>query len=79
MEFDTVDVESGVWNSQRLALAGVEVALVGDVVDGEHGGHIGTIPPHIGWGQATRPVVGMDDVRLPVQTAPARRDIRRGQ
>ena len=79
VEFDPIDVEGGVGNRQCLALAGVEIALIGDVVDGQHGRHVGAVPAHIGRCQASRPIVDMDDVRYPAQSGAARGDIGRRQ
>ena len=79
VELHPIDVESGVRDAKRMALAGVEIALVGDVVDGQHGGDVGAVPAHVGWRQPARPVVGVDDVRGPAQTAPPGGDVGRGE
>ena len=79
VKLHAVDVERGVRNRQRMALRGIEIALVGDVVDGQHCRDGNAVPLHIGRSQAAGPVVDVDDVRRPAQTGARRGNIRRCQ
>jgi hypothetical protein len=79
VKFHTVDIERGVGDAQRLTLTGVEVPLVGDVMNGQHGRNVGSVPSHIRGGQPARPVVRMHDIRQPIQTAASRGDVRSRQ
>jgi hypothetical protein len=79
VELHAVDVEGDVRDAEQMPVSGGEIALVGDVVDGQHRGNWNPVPAHVSRGQAARPVVGMDDVGGPIQARPATGDIRRGQ
>ncbi|MCY1412769.1 hypothetical protein D9M71_281850 [compost metagenome] len=68
--------------AQRLGRQGqlgaalqVADALVGQVVDGEHGGCAQAAPGHVGRGQGRRPVVGVDQFRAPADAGGAGGDL----
>ncbi len=70
----------GVGRDPQLRAAGqADHALVGEVMDGEQGRRVLAAPVHIGRSQASRPVVGMDQVGGPVDLCQVGSDIGGGQ
>ncbi|MNN44028.1 hypothetical protein D3C81_1582960 [compost metagenome] len=68
-----------VGNRQLRAAGAADHALVGQVVNGEQGRGLQAAPVHVGRGQAGGPVVGVDQVGLPVDHAFTGSDFRGGQ
>ncbi|MNF52333.1 hypothetical protein D3C84_336770 [compost metagenome] len=66
-------------NAQLRAGSQANHALIGEVVDGEQGRRALPAPVHVGRGQACGPVVGVHQIRAPVQVRQVGRDIRGSQ
>ena len=79
VELDAVDVESALGNAEQRHAFAVAQTLVGNVVDGQNGRHARALPAQIGRRQAARPVVHVQQVRLPAHAGAACGDLGGGE
>ncbi len=66
-------------NAQLSPLGHVDIALIGEVVDGEHAGRRQSAPVHVRRCQTCRPVMGVDQLWRPADAGGAGGDLGSGQ